>query len=86
MSTSAALALSAYRGESGSSSAARQTPYSLSQKADHHGCCWRKLVICATAVGVGRLVIGSCLGRVGSSVGVDSVDTVIQCSHYRRYA
>jgi hypothetical protein len=52
----AALGLSAYRSESGSSSAARQRWYFGSQNTDH---CWysrRRLVIRARSSGAGRLV------------------------------
>jgi len=52
----AASELSAYRSESGSSSATRQRWYFGSQNTDHCGCSRRRLVIRATSSGAGKLV------------------------------
>jgi hypothetical protein len=75
----AASGLSAYRSESGSSSAARQRWYFGSQNTDHCGCSRRRPVIRATSSGAGRLVtrvFPDSGGRVAThgQFGVDGAD------------
>jgi len=76
----AASGLSAYRSESGSSSAARQRWYFGSQNTDHCWCSRTMLVIRAVSSGAGCLVMCVLLpGRAGrvatrSQLGVDGAD------------
>lgn len=54
--TASASGLSAYRSESASSSATRQTPYLLSQNADQEGFTARNAAIREAAQGVGKVI------------------------------
>jgi len=74
--TASAFAASAYRSESGSSSAARQSPYRLSQKTDQRGWSCRKLVMRAACPGgnAGHEVLpGIWVGLPSSVDGVDGM-------------